>query len=85
MSQKKKVVNAEVTVEDNNVDRALKKLRKKMKKVGVIEEVRKRQYFEKPSVERHRIKQRMARKKKLLKRHPELAIEKTSNTNNIEE
>jgi len=50
-----------VTVEprDNeHIDRAIKRFLKKCKKEGIVEEYRQREYFEKPSVKRHRAKLR---------------------------
>lgn len=38
--------------EGENIERALKKFKKKFDKTGVIRELRDRQYFTKPSVER---------------------------------
>lgn len=42
-----------VTVKEaENLDKALKKFKKKFEKTGVVKELRKRQQFTKPSVER---------------------------------
>ncbi len=42
-----------INVKDNeNLDKALKKYKKKYEKVGIIKELRARQAFEKPSVTR---------------------------------
>jgi small subunit ribosomal protein S21 len=38
--------------EGENIDRALKKFKRKFEKTGVIKELRARQVFKKPSVER---------------------------------
>ena len=38
-----------VTVRDNNVDQALRVLKKKMLKEGIIRELKERRYYEKPS------------------------------------
>jgi small subunit ribosomal protein S21 len=38
--------------EGENIDRALKKFKRKFEKTGVIKELRSRQVFKKPSVER---------------------------------
>ncbi|NLN94708.1 MAG: 30S ribosomal protein S21 [Bacteroidales bacterium] len=38
--------------EGENIDRALKKLKRKFEKTGVVREVRERQKFTKPSVKR---------------------------------
>lgn len=48
-----------VVVRDDNIDRALKKLRKKVDTDGRVKEVRDRQYYIKPS-ERKRINKKRA-------------------------
>lgn len=48
-----------VTVRDDNIDRALKKLRKKVDTDGRVKDVRDRQYYIKPS-ERKRINKKRA-------------------------
>lgn len=45
-----------VKVYNDNVDKALRKLKKKVQNTGILEEVRRRQHFEKPSAERKRAK-----------------------------
>lgn len=44
----------EVTVRDNNVEQALRVLKKKMQREGVFREMKKRRHFEKPSEARVR-------------------------------
>ena len=44
----------EVVVRDNNVDKALRVLKKKLQKDGLFRELRLRQHFEKPSLKRQR-------------------------------
>jgi len=60
----------QVLVRDNNVDQALRFLKKKLQREGVFREMRLREHFEKPSVKRAREKaegirrvRKMARKK----------------------
>jgi small subunit ribosomal protein S21 len=55
------VVNAFVKV-DSDLDVALKKLRKKIEKEGLIKEIKKNMYYEKPT-QRRRRKMLKARKK----------------------
>ena len=43
-----------VTVRDNNVDQALKVLKKKMQREGVFREMKRRKFYEKPSEKRAR-------------------------------
>jgi small subunit ribosomal protein S21 len=45
-----------VRVKNNDVNRALKKLKKLMQQEGIFQELRKREYFEKPSLKRKREK-----------------------------
>ena len=61
----------EVLVRDNNVDKALRVLKKKLQKDGLFRELRMRQFYEKPSAERLRKKKESLRriaKEKRLKR-----------------
>lgn len=44
----------EVVVRDGNIEKALRKLKKKMQEEGILQEVRARQGFEKPSVKKRR-------------------------------
>lgn len=60
----------QVLVRDNNVDQALRFLKKKLQREGVFREMRLREHYEKPSVKRAREKaegirraRKMARKK----------------------
>lgn len=48
--------------EGENVDRALKRFKKKYEKSGILKEFRRRQFFTKPSVERKMIKEKSIRK-----------------------
>lgn len=41
--------------EGENIDRALKKLKRKFEKTGVVKELRERQKFTKPSVKRREV------------------------------
>ena len=61
----------EVLVRDNNVDKALRVLKKKLQKDGLFRELRMRQFYEKPSLKRQRkLKESLRRiaKDKRLKR-----------------
>ncbi|MBC8410372.1 MAG: 30S ribosomal protein S21 [Rhodobacteraceae bacterium] len=46
-----------VYVRDGRVDDALSRLRKRVERSGVLDDVRERQYYTKPSAERHKKKQ----------------------------
>lgn len=54
----------EIRVTDNDVERALKILKREVQKTGLLGELKKRRYYEKPSV-RMRRKQREAQKRRL--------------------
>ncbi|MDH3973910.1 MAG: 30S ribosomal protein S21 [Deltaproteobacteria bacterium] len=54
----------EVRVQDNQLERALKDLKRKLAKEGVMKELKKRRFYEKPSVKKKR-KQKEARKRRL--------------------
>lgn len=45
-----------ILVRDNNVDQALRVLKKKLQQEGILREMRLREHFEKPSVKRAREK-----------------------------
>ena len=46
----------QVSVRDNNVDQALRALKKKLQREGVFREMKLKQHFEKPSVKKAREK-----------------------------
>jgi len=53
-----------VSVRDNeSLERALRRIKKKIEREGIIKQVKARKHYEKPSVKKRR-KQREARKKK---------------------
>ena len=45
-----------VIVKNNNVEKAIRQLKKKLLKEGVMRELKQRQYYEKPSLKKQRIK-----------------------------
>ena len=57
-----------VTVKDNNVDQALRALKKKMQREGVYREMKMRRSFEKPSEKRAREKAEAVRRHRNLMR-----------------
>ena len=57
-----------VEVRDNNIDQALRVLKKKMQREGVFREMKARRSFEKPSERRVREKQEAVRRSKKLAR-----------------
>ena len=52
--------------EDESLENALKRFKRKCEKSGILTEIKKRQHFEKPSVRKKR--KALAARKKLLKR-----------------
>jgi len=61
----------EVLVRDNNVEKALRVLKKKLQKDGLFRELRMRQFYEKPSLKKQRkLKEslrRIAKDKRLIR------------------
>lgn len=56
-----------VVIQDNeSIDRALKRFKKKYEKSGILKEVRKRMHYVKPSVERKMKRDRAVRKARRL-------------------
>jgi small subunit ribosomal protein S21 len=62
------VPTVHVTVRDNNVDHALKALKKKMQREGVFREMKLRRAYEKPSEKRAREKAEAVRRARKLER-----------------
>jgi small subunit ribosomal protein S21 len=58
----------QVVVRDNNVDQALKALKKKMQREGLFREMKLRNYYEKPSERRAREKAEAVRRARKLAR-----------------
>ena len=59
----------QVLVRDNNVDQALKALKKKMQREGIFRELRRRKHYEKPSERRVREKaEALSRARKLARK-----------------
>ncbi|MBX3457952.1 MAG: 30S ribosomal protein S21 [Candidatus Paracaedibacteraceae bacterium] len=62
----------EVTVRDNNVDQALRVLKKKMQREGIYREMKMRRHFEKPSIKKAREKAEAVRRfRKLMRKRLE--------------
>lgn len=57
-----------VTVRDNNVDQALRVLKKKMQREGIFREMKMRRDFEKPSVKKAREKAESVRRARKMDR-----------------
>lgn len=61
-SEVRKCIPLEVFVEGDNVERALKALKRKLIREGVFKEFKSKRYFEKPSVKRKRKRNETLRK-----------------------
>ena len=58
----------EVNVKDNNVEQALRSLKKKMQREGLFKEMKLRRHYEKPSLRKAREKEESIRRVRKLKR-----------------
>lgn len=58
----------EVQVRDNNVEQALRVLKKKLQREGVFREIKVRRHYEKPSVKKAREKSEAIRRARKLQR-----------------
>lgn len=62
----------EIQVRDNNVDQALRALKKKLQREGIYREMRRRRFYEKPTERRRReLAEAIRRWRKLLKKKME--------------
>ena len=59
----------QVSVRDNNVDQALRALKKKLQREGVFREMKLKQHFEKPSIRKAREKTESIRRARKLARN----------------
>ena len=57
----------EVTVKDNNIEQALRNLKKRMQREGLYKEMKLRKHFEKPSLRKAREKEESIRRVRKLK------------------
>jgi len=57
----------QVTVKDNNIEQALRSLKKKMQREGLYKEMKLRKHFEKPSLRKAREKEESIRRVRKLK------------------
>ena len=58
----------EVTVKDNNIEQALRSLKKKMQREGLYREMKLRKHYEKPSIKKAREKTESIRRFRKLQR-----------------
>ena len=57
-----------IEVRNNNVDKAMRQLKKKVMKDGLLKELKQRQYYEKPSLKRQRLKKESIKRVNKLRR-----------------
>jgi small subunit ribosomal protein S21 len=70
MQTQRKDSSLQVFVRDNNVDQALKVLKKKMQREGVFREMKRRRFYEKPSEKTVRQRaEAVRRRRKLARKH----------------
>ena len=63
----------EVKVFNNNVEKAMRKLKRKVQREGLLKELKQRQFYEKPSLKRQRkLKEAVRKQRKLMKRREAL-------------
>ena len=62
------VLTIEVTVKDNNIEQALRSLKKRMQREGLFREMKLRKHYEKPSLRKAREKEESIRRSRKLKR-----------------
>jgi len=63
----------EVRVFNNNVEKAMRKLKRKVQREGLLKELKQRQFYEKPSLKRQRkLKEAVRKQRKLMKRREAL-------------
>lgn len=58
----------EINVRDNNVEQALRVLKKKLQREGVFRELKLRRYYEKPSEKKLRLSEESERRARKLRR-----------------
>ena len=67
-SRQERDLHVQVLVRDNNVDQALRALKKKMQREGIFREMKMRDFYEKPSQKRAREKAEAVRRVRKLAR-----------------
>lgn len=62
MQERIKLYGSSVIVQNDNVEKALRKFKKKIQDSGKLQELREREFFEKPTTERKRKKSQAKRR-----------------------
>ena len=68
LPQKGNILTIEVTVKDNNIEQALRSLKKRMQREGLFREMKLRKHYEKPSLRKAREKEESIRRVRKLNR-----------------
>ena len=68
LTLKGKKLTIQVIVKDNNIEQALRSLKKKMQREGLYKEMKLRKHYEKPSLRKAREKEESIRRVRKLKR-----------------
>ena len=68
LPQKGNILTIEVTVKDNNIEQALRSLKKRMQREGLFREMKLRRHYEKPSLRKAREKEESIRRSRKLQR-----------------
>lgn len=66
LSQKEDLALVQIIVRDNNVEQALRALKKKMQREGTFREMKRRKFYEKPSEKKARQKAEAVRRARKL-------------------
>ncbi len=64
MADKLGLSTGEVVVKDNNLEKALKRLKRKLERAGLFKEMKRRRHYEKPSERKRRKKQEAERRRR---------------------
>jgi small subunit ribosomal protein S21 len=64
IGERKEKITLEIRVHDDNIEKAIKDLKRQLQKEGLFKEIKKRSFYEKPSVKDRR-KRREAQKRRM--------------------
>jgi small subunit ribosomal protein S21 len=64
-------MSLEVKVKNNNVEKAIRQLKKKVMKDGLLKELKRRQFYEKPSLKKQRLMKENIKRVNKLRRQQE--------------
>jgi small subunit ribosomal protein S21 len=64
MADRMGMSTGEVVVKDNNLEKALKRLKRKLERAGLFKEMKRRRHYEKPSERRRRKHQEAERRRR---------------------